>query len=109
MYEYDKLLAYRKRDSVTETLESYIRSLVDVYKIGEDIRLGVLSCFKDREDTIIVELFGEAEVMGKWEKYLRIFADLIEAIRSNFKDIWLIYLENDPANEYFYAYLGIHK
>ena len=58
MYKYDKLLEYRKQDSETKSTESYIRSLLETSHIGDKSRLVVLSCFKDREDTITVEVSG---------------------------------------------------
>ena len=108
MYKYDKLLEYRKQDSETKSTESYIRSLLETSHIGDKSRLVVLSCFKDREDTVTVEVSGGANYNGKWEEYLYALSLFIRLIRPNHKDVWLIYLENDPSNELFYAYFGLH-
>ena len=108
MYEYDKLLEYRRRDSITQSTESYIRSLLETSHIGDKIRLMVLSCFRDRENTITVELCGGSDYNGKWDEYLNVLQLFVRLVRPSFKDIWLVYLENDPANELFYAYFGLH-
>ena len=108
MYEYDKLLEHRKQDSETKDTESYIRSLLETSHIGDKTRLVVLSCFKDREDTVTVEVSGGSNQTGKWEDYLLALTLFIRLIRPGYADVWLIYLENDPANELFYAYFGLH-
>lgn len=109
MYEYDKLLEYRRQDSETKDIESYIRALLETSHIGDKTRLVVLSCFKDRENTITLEVSGGSSQKGRWEEYLTALALFIRLIRLSFKDIWLVYLENDPANELFYAYFGLRK
>ena len=108
MYKYDKLLEYRKQDSETKSTESSIRSLLETSHIGDKVRLVVVSCFKDREGTVTVEISGGANYDGKWEEYLYVLSLFIRLIRQKYNDVWLIYLENDPANELFYAYFGLH-
>ena len=108
MYKYDKLLEYRRQDSETKSTESYIRSLLETSQIGAKVRLVVVSCFRDRENTVTVEVSGGAEFDGKWEDYLTALTLFVRLLRPLYKDVWLVYLENDPANELFYAYFGLH-